>query len=163
MEGCRPAAREDLGRVLELARAMHDELGPMRGGGLWARREARELSESAYAAVLERDGARFLVGTIDDTVVGFAVGEVEPLAGGGLLGVVRDLFVEPGARGVGVGEALADDLVAHFAARGCVGIDALALPGHRLTKNFFEAHGFVSRLLVMHRPLATGETGLPAG
>ena len=31
--------------------------------------------------------------------------------------------------------------------------DAMALPGHRATKNFFEAHGFTARALVMHRRL----------
>ncbi len=33
-------------------------------------------------------------------------------------------------------------------------IDSVALPGDRETKNFFEAHGMVSRLLRVSRPLA---------
>ena len=37
--------------------------------------------------------------------------------------------------------------------RGCVGIDAIALPGHRAAKNFFEAHGFTARALAMHHQL----------
>jgi hypothetical protein len=36
---------------------------------------------------------------------------------------------------------------------GCTGVDALALPGARATKNFFEENGFTARLLVVHRPL----------
>jgi hypothetical protein len=48
---------------------------------------------------------------------------------------------------------MADDLVAFCVARGCAGIDALALPGHRTTKNFFEGSGFTARALVMHRAL----------
>ena len=43
-----------------------------------------------------------------------------------------------------------------------MGIDATALPGNRATKNFFEAHGFTARLLVMHHALAQeggAETG----
>jgi hypothetical protein len=48
---------------------------------------------------------------------------------------------------------MADDLVAFCATRGCTGIDALALPGHRTTKNFFEGFGFTARALVMHREL----------
>jgi len=61
--------------------------------------------------------------------------------------------VEPEAREVGVGEAMADALVAHCDDRRCIGIDAPALPGHRAAKNFFEAHGFTARALVMHRRL----------
>ena len=34
--------------------------------------------------------------------------------------------------------------------RQCVGVDAVALPGHRATKNFFEEFGFTARALVMH-------------
>ncbi len=78
---------------------------------------------------------------------------LEPLRSGRTLGVITDLFVEEGARAVGVGEAMADALVAHCRAHDCVGIDATALPGHRAAKNFFETHGFTARALVMHRRL----------
>ena len=42
---------------------------------------------------------------------------------------------------------------AHHYRRACIGADALALPGNRATKNFFEQNGFVARSIVMHRPL----------
>jgi GNAT superfamily N-acetyltransferase len=67
-----------------------------------------------------------------------------------VLGRITDLFVEPGARAVGVGEALMDALLPWFRARECRGVDATALPGNRETKNFFEMSGFTARLLVMH-------------
>jgi hypothetical protein len=38
-------------------------------------------------------------------------------------------------------------------ARGCVGVDGLALPGNRATKNFFETFGLVARAIVVHRRL----------
>ena len=66
---------------------------------------------------------------------------------------MTDLFVEPDARSVGIGEALVGLIVEFCAARGCIGIDAAALPGHRAAKNFFEGHGFTARSLVMHRSL----------
>ena len=72
---------------------------------------------------------------------------------GSRLGVVSDIFVEEGARAVGVGEAMMGDLVAWCEAKGCAGMDAMALPGHRLTKNFFEESGFTARKLVMHHRL----------
>lgn len=161
MEASRPAAAEDIGRIAELARLMRDELEPMKGGVLWSTREARpEPLEDSYRALLDRDDACLLVGTLDGVVVGFAAAVVEILRSNAPLGVVTDLFVEPEARGVGLGEALAGDLMAFCAAHDCVGIDALALPGHRAAKNFFEGSGFTARAIVMHRP-ASGPVEAP--
>lgn len=124
----------------------------MKGGALWAVREARpEPLEDAYGALLDGDDALLVVGTLDSVVIGFGAVEVETLRSGERLGVITDLFVEPDARAVGVGEALAGDLVEFCTARRCVGIDALALPGHRAAKNFFEESGFTARAIVMHR------------
>ena len=44
----------------------------------------------------------------------------------------------PGAREVGVGEALVEELLGWFAAQGCTDVDALALPGDRRTKQLCE-------------------------
>ena len=154
MEGSRPATTEDLPRIAELAALARDELVPMKGGALWSAREAiAEPFEDAYAALIDRDDAFVVVGTVDEAVVGFGAVTLERLRTGETLGTIGDLFVEPDARAVGVGEAMADDLVAFCVARGCAGIDALALPGHRTTKNFFEGSGFTARALVMHRAL----------
>jgi len=158
MEGSRPATVEDLPRIAELAELARDELVPMKGGALWSAREAvAEPFGDAYAALIARDDASVVVGTVDETVIGFGVVTLERLRTGETLGIIGDLFVEPGARGIGVGEAMADDLVAFCAAHGCTGIDALALPGHRTTKNFFEESGFTARALVMHRALDARE------
>jgi len=152
VEQCRDAAADDLDRIVELAELLRDEVGTMRGGSLWARREAApEPLPVTYRALLDRSDTRVVVGTIDEAVVGFGVVTVETLRDGGRLGVITDLFVEPGARAVGVGEVMVNDLIAFCEARDCVGIDARALPGHRATKNFFEETGFTARALVMHR------------
>jgi GNAT superfamily N-acetyltransferase len=110
--------------------------------------------EQTLARTLEDRDREAWVGTVDDQIVGYATGRTETLAGGTELGVVEELFVEPGARGVGVGEALMGALLAWFVDRGCVGVDTVALPGDRLSKNFFESSGFKARLIVMHRALA---------
>ena len=152
MEASRAAAPADLSRVAELARLMRTELTAMKGGALWAVREARpEPLEDSYGALLDRDDTCLIVGTIDASIIGFGAAEVEKLRSGAHLGVITDLFVEPDARAVGVGEALAGDLVAFCERHDCVGIDALALPGHRAAKNFFEESGFTARAIVMHR------------
>jgi len=154
VEAARAARPDDLERLSELARLLLTELAPMRGGGVWAARDARtEPLDEVLGGLLERDDARVVVGTIDDVPVGFGIVEVETLRDGRRLGRITELFVESEARAVGVGERVLEVLVAHCAKAGCVGVDALALPGHRAAKNFFEEAGFTARLLVMHHAL----------
>jgi GNAT superfamily N-acetyltransferase len=154
VEGARPATENDLPRLVELARAAIAELTPMKGGAVWAAREARpEPIEESLKASLADEHTRVVVGTIDDVPIGYAAVRVEVLHDGSRLGVVDDIFVEEEARQVGVGEAMMGDLVAWCEEQGCAGMDAMALPGHRSTKNFFEESGFTARNLVMHHRL----------
>ena len=126
----------------------------MRGGGVWAAREARpEPVEESLKASLADAETRVVVGTIDGVPIGYAVARVEVLHDGSRLGVIDDIFVEEGARAVGVGEAMINDLIGWCAQQRCEGMDAMALPGHRATKNFFEESGFTARKLVMHHRL----------
>lgn len=101
--------------------------------------------------VAELDG--LLVGTIGGNPMGYAVTVAD-----GRFGRLPELFVEPPARAVGLGAALLDAAIARLRAAGCHWIDSQALPGDRASKNFFEAHGMVTRLLVTHRSL-TGTDG----
>jgi GNAT superfamily N-acetyltransferase len=159
MEAARRATASDLPRLADLCRMARDELAPMRGGQLLLAREAqRESIEASLAADLEDPERGVWAGTIDGTIVGYSIGHVEQLGRlddglPGRLGVIDDLFVEPDARAVGVGEAMMETMLDWFKGRGCRGVDALALPGHRSSKNFFEGSGFTARLLVMHRRL----------
>jgi GNAT superfamily N-acetyltransferase len=158
LERARPAVAGDLGRVAELVDAMREELIPMRGGELWAAREApAEPYDETYGHMIDAPDGCLLVGLIDDAIIGFGAAKVETLRTGQQLGIITDLFVEPGARAVGVGEAIAHDLVEFCTSHGCVGVDARALPGHRATKNFFEEHGFTARAIVMHHRLTGDE------
>lgn len=155
MEGVRPAGPDDLPRLTTLAREVIAELAEQKGGIVWRRHAARpEPVEDGLAADLENPGTLVLVGTIDDSVIGYAVTTIEDVADNGRLAVVRDLYVEPGARGIGVGAAMMDGVLAWAGDRGCIGVDALALPGSRATKNFFEGFGLVARAIVVHRSLA---------
>lgn len=166
MEAARRASPSDLPRLAELTRDALGELAPTRGGHVFVSREARgEPLHESLAADLADPTKLVLAGTIDDVVIGYAVGRVETLRTGERLGVIDDLFVEPGARSVGVGEALMDELVRWFRSERCAGVDATALPGNRSTKNFFERSGFTARMLVMHHRLdGTDGDGLdPAG
>ncbi|MDQ1404050.1 MAG: hypothetical protein QOG03_2366, partial [Actinomycetota bacterium] len=89
-------------------------------------------------------------GTLDDVVIGYAAARIEVLRTGDRLAVIDELYVEAEARAVGVGEAVMASVVEWAGSQRCVGIDAMALPGDRNTKNFFEMSGFTARLLVMH-------------
>jgi GNAT superfamily N-acetyltransferase len=151
VESCRPATVDDVARIAELARELRDELVAMRGGALWAARDARhEPLPETFRTLLDDPTAHVVVGTFDDVTVGFGVVIVETLTTGQHLARITELYVEEPARAVGVGEAICDALVAFGADHDVVGVDALALPGHRATKNFFEEQGFTARLLVMH-------------
>ena len=150
-EACRPAEAADVARTAELARLAIAELAPMRGGAVWEAREARaEPLEEGLEALLDDADARLVVATIDGVVVGYAAVSLEHLGDGSVLGVVTDIFVEEGARQVGLGELMIDDLIAWCEELKCIGMDAMALPGHRATKTFFEESGFTARQLVMH-------------
>lgn len=154
-EGARRAVDADLSVVVEMAAHAAEEMAPLRGGSVWARLEARTepLRESIHRD-LRADDALVVVGTIDEAVVGYGAVRLVELHDRASLGRVSDIYVLPEARGVGVGEAMMDLLLAWAHARGCIGVDSLALPGDRSTKNFFETHGLVARAITVHRALA---------
>ena len=153
-EAVRAAEPGDLPAIVALAESLRAELTPMRGGRIWAVREARPgQPDEAYAALLTDPSACVVVGTLDGVVVGFGVATVEALTDGSTLGVVAELFVDAEARAVGVGETILEALVTFCIREGCVGVDAFALPGHRAAKNFFEESGFTARAIVMHHAL----------
>ena len=155
MNGARAATEADVPRLVELCRQAQAELGAQeRGGALYVAREARPepVEESLRRAVLD-PASPVTVGTFDGVTVGYAAGHQEELRDGTLLGVVDDLFVEEGARAVGVGEAMIDVVLAWFRENRCTGVDSVALPGARAAKNFFEESGFTARLIVMHHRL----------
>ena len=99
--------------------------------------------------------ARCLVvmGTLDGVVTGMAVCHHEERGIHGRQGRLDACYVEPGARGVGLGRLLLDTALAWLESEGCAGADGVALPGDRTAKSFFEAAGFKARMITMHRPL----------
>ncbi len=154
-ESARLAGPDDLARLAALADEAVAEQAEERGGAVWAARESRPRPTGSSLAEALADPEQLVVaGTIDGVVVGYGVARTECLRTGEVLGVVSDLYVEPEARQVGVGEAMIDGLVAWCTTQGCCGVDALALPGNRATKNFFETFGFTARAIVVHRSLA---------
>ena len=93
------------------------------------------------------------VGCIDGVLMGYVHIRISVLSRDVTLGQVLGYGVLAEARGVGVGEAMLELVVAYCRENGCTGIDADALPGARETKNFFETFGFTARRLVVHHSL----------
>ncbi len=154
-EGARRAVDSDMPAVAGLAAAAVAELAPRRGGYVWSRLEARSGSlDQSLDRDHRADDALVVVGTIDGAVVGYGAVRLVALHDGAVLGRVTDIYVLPEARGVGVGEAMMEELLDWAGRRGCIGVDSLALPGDRETKNFFETHGLVARAITVHRSLA---------
>ena len=123
----------------------------MRGG-------AALVGDATTVTLLERwtqpgDAAHLLVGEFEGAVVGLLAATASGGPRGLTSGLIECCYVETGARGVGVGTALMEAGVAWCAERGCDGVDALALPGDRTTKQRLEAAGFSARLLTLSRRL----------
>ena len=157
MEGTRPARREDGERCGELCREALGQLQRARGGPLFVRRESGLIAKALLRPggldrLLADPRRHVLVGTVDGSVVGMAMGRIDEV-GEASLGIVDALYVETQARGVGVGGALLQGLVSWFTTSGCGGVDVSALPGDRDMKNLLESSGFKARLITLHRTL----------
>jgi len=154
MESARRATASDLAAIEAMVRRAIDELRPTRGGDIWAASLPRaEPYGEALVEEMTDPNRRVVVGCVDDAVIGYGVVRLQGLTDGRVIGVVDDLYTEVEARGIGVGEAMMDLLIAWCRERRCAGIDALALPGNRATKNFFETFGLTARAIVVHRNL----------
>ena len=91
---------------------------------------------------------RFLVGEIDGEPCA-TLGWVDA---DGALRIVH-VYVEPWARGVGVGDALMAALLDEAARCGARSVGGSALPGDRGMKNLFERNGLVAREILVERRL----------
>jgi GNAT superfamily N-acetyltransferase len=159
VEGARPAQPGDLAACARLLGAARDAAGTVRGGPellatcpMLLPPASEPLDAQWLARHREGPGRMLLAGTIDEVVVGVAAGHLVTRADE-RVGHVDCCYVEPAARGVGVGGALAGALLAWFVDAGCVAVDAPALPGDRATKQLFESLGLSARLLVLRRRL----------
>ena len=158
MDSVRPATTADLPRLVELCRSARAELSQQRGGWIWVRREARpEPVDVSLAKALDDPDQLLVVGEVAGYVVAYGLARLESLDDGSRLGVVGDLYTEAPFRELGVGEAMMDELVAFCRHQGCVGVDSLALPGDRETKNFFEGFGLKARAILVNRSLPSEE------
>lgn len=151
--GQRAATTEDLARIVELYGPAEGEQVSLRE--LWGLADGiADPLKDTLQCVLDDPESHVVVGLIDGVVFGFAYGSIEdllPQADGERIGVIRIIYVEEGARMVGVGEEMLDGMIGWFRSHGLSRFDAIVSPGHRLAKNFFEAAGFKARRITMYR------------
>jgi len=157
MEEVRTATVADAERLGQLSEEFLAGIVSRRGGSLLVDGAADppgDLAPAERLPALLGDADRLvLVGTIDGAVTGFALCHLEEGGSHGRRGILDACYVEPGARGVGVGRLLMDTAVVWMEEQGCTGVDGTALPGDREAKNFFESAGFKARMLTMYRAL----------
>jgi len=157
VESARLAQFSDITQIVSVLTVIQDRFAPKRGGMLFIAEQA-ELGamEARVAAAIADPDQVAIVGVYDDVVLGFCLGRLVGLAGGGedgRLGRIELIAVDPDARAVGIGEAMMDAVTDWFISHDCVGMESQALPGDRETKNFFESFGMKARLLILHRDL----------
>jgi GNAT superfamily N-acetyltransferase len=157
MEAVRPATSDDESRLRALAGELSAGLVAQRGGRLLFASDPSAADGTGMADRLTEavgaPGRLVLVGTLDGVVTGFAWCTVVEHRDRDRRGVLEACYVEPAARGVGLGHLLADAAMAWLEGQGATGVDGIALPGDRQAKNFFESSGFKARMLTMYRPL----------
>ena len=153
METARPAREDDIPACLELLDRALTDARSMRGGAALVGNTTPDEILARWMDAAPADAAVY-VGEFHHAVVGLAgaTAAVRP-HGSERSGRIECCYVEEGARGVGVGTALMESMVAWCSQRACRDVDALALPGDRLSKQRFEGAGFTARLLVLNRPL----------
>lgn len=148
----RPANTDDIPVLLELYRRLEDEMTSLHP--MWPMADGLpEPVEKALEEAIDDPDQHLLVGQVDGVPFGLLHARKEallPQAFDEVVGSIRLVFTDSEAREVGVAEAMRDTVMDLFRKAGITKFDAHVLPGHRLTKNFFEAGGFSARSIVMH-------------
>jgi GNAT superfamily N-acetyltransferase len=153
METARPARDDDIPACLELLTQALTDARSVRGGPALVGDMTPDEVLTRWLSAAPADAIVY-VGEFHHAVVGLAAATAAVRAHASeLSGRIECCYVEEGARGVGVGTALMESMVAWCSERACRDVDALALPGDRLSKQRFEGAGFTARLLVLNRPL----------
>jgi ribosomal protein S18 acetylase RimI-like enzyme len=140
----RPGRPDDVEQLEALENEARAALEGQRGGDRWL--ETHPLRGPRW--VDDIGDARVAVAVIGDVVVGYLVTHhLERVA------YIDEVYVTPGAREVGFGDALVEAATVGARSAGCTTIEAEALPGDREGKNLFERAGITARLIVVSKAL----------
>jgi len=145
---------EEIGHLEELRRAALSAIGHARGGQALLREfDASAIYSLSCQELIARSDIHLAGGWFSGALVGIGIVQRVEAAGGQAIGMVRLLYVEPLARGVGVGEHVLDELISWASDQGCSAFDVEALPGDREMKSLYEHAGLTARKIVMRRSL----------
>lgn len=139
-EAVRPLTVDDVGDVAELESQARAALAHQRGGLA----HLADTPAADWRAVV----GRAWVATIDGVVVGYLELDLR-----GDVADVRQVYVHPEARELGLGDALLEAAMQAGRAAGCTVLEGTALPGDRDTKNLYERAGVVARKIVVSKRL----------
>ncbi|WP_375769542.1 GNAT family N-acetyltransferase [Archangium gephyra] len=109
---------------------------------------------------LKRQGAVVLVAERDGAVVGYVYATVEGRDWNALLdahGALHDIWVEPAARGSGVGGLLLEELVRQLRARGVPRIILMTATQNEPAQRLFAKHGWRATMVEMTREVEDSE------
>ena len=148
----RPAQIEDKEILGELLLHAQNELKNQRGGMLYLQTEVRANFSSLEADLKDPD-SMLAVGVFENLVVGWGAVNTYQVEDGPKIGRITEIYVQPEARNIGVGEVVISSLLEWAKANGCGGIEGTALPGNREMKGIFERFGIKTRLLVLYKDL----------
>lgn len=148
----RSASEVDQGSLAALKQAAADDLGSRRGGPelLVDLRWSPEVAAVDDTQMASEDPTRAAwLAQWHEVDIGVCEAEVSPSQGRGRVGLVKTLWVQPEARGIGAGGSLLSVAMQWMVDQGADTVEAVALPGDRHTKSVLEAAGYRARMLVM--------------
>jgi ribosomal protein S18 acetylase RimI-like enzyme len=149
----RQAGIDDIDALERLQAMARDGLTDVRGGQLRLR-ECEPVTD--WQALFADPNAVVFVGSLLDVVLGYMVMNLRADID---RGVITHAFVEPGAREHGLGDTMVEEAVAAVRGAGLSGIEAVALPGDRETKNLYERAGLTARKLTVYKSLVARDDG----
>ncbi len=150
VEAVRRAGADDAPVLATLERDARAALVDARGG---AAALAEQPAQDDWTPALADPDRRVFVATIDDVVLGYLELAAPSIGDTHGTWVVRQVYVDPGARGLGLGDDLLGAAIDAARAGGAAAIESWALPGDRDTKNLFERAGVTARKLVVSKRL----------
>ncbi len=144
-EQVRPATAADAPALAQLEREARGALADQRGG---PQQLAEQPAVGDWVEMLGQTDHDVFVGSIDDVILGFL--EVEYA---GDVAIVRQAYVEPEARELGLGDGMLAAAMDTARRRGCTAVEGTALPGDRNTKNLYERAGVTARKITVWKRL----------
>lgn len=141
LEEVRPIGPADAHLLGVLEEAFRTQVGGARGGAAWL---AETPAVGDWSVLVDDPAHPAWAAAIDGLVVGYL-----ELCMRGTVAEVRQVYVQPEARELGLGDALLAAAIDTARAAGCTRLEGTALPGDRHTKNLYERAGVVARKIVV--------------